>query len=111
MYWDGTDAFGDDTADIEILSNDEHIEIPENACGFRLGMPNENWNEYWYFAEPMLGETEFTSFGITYSSSFFTGPSPDAIEARGPVHGCGRTDRVAGTGAWPRATSAHRLCS
>jgi len=88
MYWDGIDALGDDTADIEILNGNEDIEIPENACGFRLGLPNHSWNEYWHFAEPLSAGTPFEGEGGFPYSSAHTGPSPDAIEARGPVHGC-----------------------
>jgi hypothetical protein len=50
-------------------------------------LPNHSWEEAWYFAEyGNLGKV-LKHDGITYAS-WFTGPSPDAIEAKGPVHGC-----------------------
>lgn len=51
-------------------------------------MPNHDWYEYWYFAEYGNIGTEFTSGGNTYAASQTGVPSPDAIVARGPVHGC-----------------------
>ncbi|MQA89504.1 MAG: hypothetical protein GEU90_04635 [Gemmatimonas sp.] len=87
MYWDGITPLGDPTAGMEILNaGNQFIEIPPEACGFRLGIPGEPWYDSWFFAEPNNYGT-FQHQGITYSSSF-TGSSPSAIEAVGPVHGC-----------------------
>jgi hypothetical protein len=88
MFWDRINVLGDPLAGIEVLSN-QAIAVPANACGFRLCLPNLNWHDAWYFARPGLQGLPFTSHGITYSSSFTGVPSPDAIVARGPVHGCG----------------------
>lgn len=87
MHWDRGDSLGDPIAGIEILSY-EAIEIPPNACGFRLGFPNQNWYGAWYFADPGLQGHPFVSGGIEYSSAFSGVPSPDAIVATGPVHAC-----------------------
>lgn len=88
MYWDRVDlSTGDPLSGIEIHNNSKLIEVPSNACGFRLGFPNEPWDEAWYFAEPGNIGDVFESQGILYSSAF-TGPSPSAIEARGPVNAC-----------------------
>jgi hypothetical protein len=87
MFWDRKNSSGDPIAGIEI-SNGPAIEIPANACGFRLGLPNHNWHGAWFFAQHGLQGTVFTSGGITYSSAFAGVPSPDAITAKGPVHGC-----------------------
>lgn len=86
MYWDRVDHFGDPIAGIEILGN-QAIEIPGDACGFRLGLPNHDWYQGWHFAFPG-GVSPFTHMGIVYSSAFIFGPSPDAIVATGPVHAC-----------------------
>jgi hypothetical protein len=82
MYWD------EKGPSIEILNSGSlYIEVPEDACGFRLEKPG-GWDEAWYFgtygnyAEPL----EFQ--GITFASWAIGGPPPDYIEARGPVHGC-----------------------
>jgi hypothetical protein len=77
----------DRIAKLEIFNNSASIEVPSNACGFRLGFPNEPWNEAWHFAEPGNLGAVFQHQGIVYSSAF-TGPSPSAIEARGPVNAC-----------------------
>ncbi|NJR62400.1 MAG: peptidoglycan-binding protein [Cyanobacteria bacterium CRU_2_1] len=87
MFWDRVSPLGDRIADIEILNNSASIEVPSNACGFRLGFPNEAWDEAWHFAEPGNWGEVFESQGIVYSSAF-TGLSPSAIEARGPVNAC-----------------------
>jgi len=86
MYWDRVNPLGDPIADIEVLGN-MPIEVPPNACGFRLGFPNQPWSGAWYFARFGVQGLAFNHNGIPYSSAF-TGPSPDAISARGPVHGC-----------------------
>lgn len=88
MYWDRIDPLGDPIAGIEILNNNHAVEIPPEACGFRLGLPGEAWSEAWYFAQPGGLGAPFEAAGIEYSSTFIGTPSPDAIEARGPVHGC-----------------------
>jgi hypothetical protein len=87
MFWDRINVLGDPLAGIEALSNPA-IAVPANACGFRLCLSNLNWHDAWYFARPGLLGLPFTSHGITYSSSCTGVPSPDAIVARGPVHGC-----------------------
>jgi peptidoglycan hydrolase-like protein with peptidoglycan-binding domain len=89
MYWDRVDHSGDPISGIEILSNDA-IEISPNACGFRLGLPNHEWDGGWHFAFPG-GVAPFENGGIEYSSAFTGVPSPDAIVATGPVHGCTST--------------------
>ncbi len=87
MFWDRVNSSGDSIAGMEIHNNSTSIEIPSNACGFRLGFPNQTWDEAWHFAEPGKLGAVFESQGIVYSSAF-TGPSPGAIEARGPVNAC-----------------------
>jgi hypothetical protein len=74
MYWDRVDSLGDPIAGIEILS-DEAIEIPPDACGFRLGLPNHNWYEGWHFTPPG-GVSPFANGGIKYSSAFTGVPPP-----------------------------------
>ncbi len=87
MYWDRINPLGEPVAGIEILSN-QAVDIPPNACGFRLGLSNHNWHEAWYFARHGNAGLVFSHNGIAYSSAFTGAPSPDAISARGPVHGC-----------------------
>lgn len=87
MHWDRADSLGDPITGIEILSY-EAVEIPSNACGFRLGLPNHEWHEGWHFAAPGFAGSAFASGGIVYSSAFTGVPSPDAIVATGPVHAC-----------------------
>lgn len=87
MFWDRINVLGDPLAGIEALSNPA-IAVPANACGFRLCLSNLNWHDAWYFARAGPQGLPFTSHGITYSSSCTGVPSPDAIVARGPVHGC-----------------------
>lgn len=86
MYWDREDIFGNSLANIEVLSN-LWIDVPPNACGFRLGRHNEPWHGAWYFAAPTVYGEPFGHGGIEYSSAF-TGASPGPIAAIGPVHGC-----------------------
>lgn len=91
MSWDRIDlSTGDPIAKLEILNNSASIEVPSNACGFRLGIPNEPWNEAWHFAEPGKLGAVFEYQGILYSSSNpnLNNPSRGAIEARGPVNAC-----------------------
>ncbi|MGH8480263.1 MAG: peptidoglycan-binding domain-containing protein [Gammaproteobacteria bacterium] len=87
MYWDRVDSLGDPIAGIEVDSY-EAIEIPPDACGFRLGLPNHNWYEGWHFAAWGGLGSPFANGGIEYSSAFTGVPSPDAIVATGPVHAC-----------------------
>ena len=88
MYWDEIDIYGDPVAGIRIENAPDGVEVPPQACGFRLGHDNEPWYGGWHFAEPNVPGQALTHFGITYSSAFTGIPSPSAIEARGPVHGC-----------------------
>lgn len=87
MYWDRITPLGDPEAGIQILSN-QPIDIPANACGFRLGLQGEPWHDPWYFAEYGKPGSTFSSNGIVYSSSFTGTPSPEAIQAIGPVNAC-----------------------
>ena len=87
MYWDEIDPLGNPIAGIEILySGVPTIEIPKDACGFRLEKPG-GWDESWYFTE--YGNNQIFVFqGVEWSSWGIGGPPSDVIEARGPVHGC-----------------------
>jgi hypothetical protein len=89
MFWDRFTPTGDNLAGIEVVAN-RAIEIPANACGFRLGLPNEPWNQPWQFSVPHVPGQVFEHGSIEYSSAFTGLPSPGAISARGPVHGCSR---------------------
>lgn len=86
MYWDRVTIDGH-AKGIEVLQNHLNTEVPDNACGFRLGLPGHQWNEAWYFA-PYYLLSGHVAVGSIECTSEFTGPSPSAIEARGPVHGC-----------------------
>ena len=88
MFWDEIDIFGDPLAGIRIENNHHAIEIPGSACGFRIGLPGHDWFGSWYFAQKGVPGSTFQFQGIPYSSAFTGKPSPDAIQARGPVHGC-----------------------
>jgi hypothetical protein len=88
MYWDRQhlEDLGVPAAGITVDSN-HYIEIPANACGFRLGRPHHEWHGGWQFmARHQSAPLKVGS--IEYSSAFTGQPSPDAIVAIGPVHGC-----------------------
>jgi hypothetical protein len=87
MYWDEIDPLGDPIADIEISNAGvQYIEIPENACGFRLETPG-GWCEPWYFTE--YGNDQILVFeGVPWSSEGIGILKVPFIEARGPVNGC-----------------------
>lgn len=86
MFWDEVDPFGDSIAGMRIENNVGGIVIPTNACGFRLQLPGQLWNDYWYFAEPGVPGSIFEFQGITYSSGFAS--NDDFVQAQGPVGGC-----------------------
>jgi hypothetical protein len=86
MYWDGEDDFEPHTG-FEVGDWNLHFDVPQDACGFRLGLPGHAWSDHWYFgASGNSGKTVVINDIACSSTS--TGPSPDAIEVRGPVHGC-----------------------
>lgn len=86
MFWDEIDPIGDPRAGMRIENNHENIEIPNDACGFRLRRPGQDWNRSWYFAPPNKRGQVFSFQGISYSSSF--AGNDEFVEARGPVGGC-----------------------
>ena len=102
MYWDENNFLGDPVSGIRI-SNDSEVEIPAQACGFRLGKVGEPWTEPWYFAPPGSPDAVFSFQGIEYASDFVS-TSPSAIEARGPVGGC-----AGGSGAYLFVTPLNSL--
>jgi hypothetical protein len=102
MFWDETDVWGDLSADIRIegYGINNAIEIPENACGFRLRRPGNKWDEAWQFS--VAGnEGEIVEYnGIKWMSSFVRHKimneegeynDPEYIEATGPVRHCAVT--------------------
>ena len=88
MFWDEEDIFGNLTPDIRIEEANPAIEVPTNACGFRLGKEGEDWWGTWHFYEAGKKSKPFEHEGLIYASSFTGKPSPSAISARGPVRGC-----------------------
>lgn len=88
MFWDQINPLGDSIAGLEIHNNTTGIEIPPDACGFRLQRPGQLWPEAWHFAQSgNLGST-FSFQSVSYSSSNPNIGVGDLIEARGPVGGC-----------------------
>ncbi|MEM9385059.1 MAG: peptidoglycan-binding domain-containing protein [Pseudomonadota bacterium] len=89
IYWDGYDGSGAPRANIEVLGHSTPIEIPEEACGFRLTRP-DGWDEPWCFFR--FGTKQVLEYlGVTYSSAFasrYQVPLVSELEARGPVRGC-----------------------
>ncbi|MBD0336532.1 MAG: hypothetical protein ICV62_13665 [Cyanobacteria bacterium Co-bin13] len=89
MYWDRghLEDLGS-SAGLELRGNyfGSELDIPAEACGFRLGKPNEDWDGGWHFAQWMNLGAPVQGPGVTYSSSWFgTGPAP--ISALGPING------------------------
>jgi hypothetical protein len=98
MFWDEINVFDDATAGLRIEQNHQYIEIPEDACGFRLQRPGQDWTDHWHFANPGNPGQTFSFQGIQYSSSF--AGSAEFVEARGPVGGC-----AGGSGSYVFVTS------
>ena len=98
MFWDEINVFGDATAGLRIEQNQQNIEIPADACGFRLQRPGQDWTDHWYFANPGNSGQTFSFQGIQYSSSF--AGSAEFVEARGPIGGC-----AGGSGSYVFVTS------
>ena len=114
MYWDETDVSDNLAADIRIegygLHND--IEVPENACGFRLRKPGNSWDNYWYFG--VAGNKgEVVEFeGTTYDSTDIHNLGieyPEYIEATGPVRHCAEISPNTGPVPGPNPTYHFQL--
>ena len=88
MFWDQINPIGDPIAGLEIHNNTTGIEIPPDACGFRLQRPGQLWPEGWHFSPPGLLGSNFTFQSVSYSSSNPNISAGDMIEARGSVGGC-----------------------
>lgn len=92
MYWGRDDGLGSG-ADITIENNvSPPIEIPEDACGFRLERPGNEWTEAWYFSPSsfLSGRViEYNQVPLSSTALIGLGASvPNKVEAIGPVRAC-----------------------
>jgi hypothetical protein len=93
MYWDGfDDPFEDGSLHGIAVADDwpDEVQIPDNACGFRLQRPGE-WKYPWHFSYPGLPGAILKVNDFEYSSEYVAtlgAGYPDFIEARGPVYAC-----------------------
>jgi hypothetical protein len=71
-----------------IDDNYNNVQIPAEACGFRLEIPDDDWNEAWHFGVPYsLGQILEDGPYIFSNEEPAIGPVP-YIEATGPVGAC-----------------------
>lgn len=86
MSWDQIDPSEGDA--IAVLEIDGDLEVPPEACGFRLGLHGHDWTGGWHFGTYGNIGNPLVRHGVLYSSANPNIGQQGPIEATGPVGAC-----------------------